>query len=357
MYRSDHRPVIRHQFRWGAVALALVLTVFSLVARAEEKPAFQVHKQIPWASPDNIPLTLDIYVPTAGEGPYPVVVIYHGGGWLINDNSPMNAMSEYIAAKGGYVVANMNYRLLPDNNNTTTLNQMVEDVFGGLLWVKEHIAEYGGDPKRVAITGDSAGGHLASMILTRGRDLSSQGFADKRLGFNPTYLPKGKTAEQVAAQDGLAVQAAVISYGAFDLYAAVQAGFEKPENIFWHLAQAKARGIFGDTINITDHPDHYRAVSPIYHVPKAADYRLPPQFLHVAETDKVTTPESIRAYAKVLEDAGQPVQVKVYPGRNHAFLDGGCNEHLGTCFDKDAPEVLDDMLSFLDGVLKTAKSR
>ena len=57
-------------------------------------------------------------------------------------------------AEGEFVVANMNYRLLGDQNNTVTMNQIIEDVFGGLLWVKENIAQYSGDPTRVAITGD-----------------------------------------------------------------------------------------------------------------------------------------------------------------------------------------------------------
>ena len=150
--------------------LSLLLAVFASLALADTEPhAFQTHKAVEWAKPEGIPLTLDIYVPKTGKKSYPVLVIYHGGGWLINDNSPMTAMSEYIASHGEFVVANMNYRLLPDNDNTTTLNQMVEDAFGGLLWVKDNIARYGGDPTRIAITGDSAGGHLTAMILMGGR--------------------------------------------------------------------------------------------------------------------------------------------------------------------------------------------
>ena len=57
---------------------------------------------------------MDIYVPDSGKKSYPVVVIYHGGGWLINNNSIMNSMAEYLASKGEFVVANVNYRLLGD---------------------------------------------------------------------------------------------------------------------------------------------------------------------------------------------------------------------------------------------------
>ncbi|RYZ80233.1 MAG: alpha/beta hydrolase, partial [Moraxellaceae bacterium] len=187
-------------------------SLFALVSFAQAHE-FTVHKNITWASPKNFALTADIYVPSTGKAKYPVLVIYHGGGWLINNNSVMNSMSEYVASHGEFVVANMNYRLLPDNNNTTTMNEIVEDAFGGLLWVKDNIAQYGGDPARVAITGDSAGGHLATMILMSGRNLETNGFSGKTLGFKPSYLPKRKTAERVAKTDGLKVQAAVISYG------------------------------------------------------------------------------------------------------------------------------------------------
>jgi len=330
----------------------LLLFVVGLLACA---PAFaaevKVHKAIPFASPDNFPLTLDIYVPQTDKASYPVVVIYHGGGWLVNSNAIMDDMATALARDGKFVVANMNYRLLGDQNNTVTMNQIVEDVFGGLLWVKDHIAQYRGDPTRIAITGDSAGGHLTTMILTRGRQLESDGFAGPSLGFNPSYLPAGKTAEQVAQADGVKVQAAVVSYGAFDLYAAAKGGFESPSNTFWKFANAQARGLFGDKINVNDNADYYRAVSPIYFVPKASEYRLPPQFVHVGSADKVTPPESAQHYVDLLKAGGQPVEYKVYPGKNHAYLDNGCN-WAGSCFNKDALWPMEDIIRFLNKILR-----
>jgi acetyl esterase len=322
----------------------------SLLMTAAQAHPVKTHKNIQWAAPDNHSLTLDIYVPDTGKESYPVLVIYHGGGWLINTNVIMNSMSEYIASHGEYVVANMNYRLLVDNNNTVTINQIVEDVFGGLLWVKDNITQYKGDPNRVAVTGDSAGGHLTSMILVSGRNLNSQGFEAEVPGFNPTYLPKGETAESVAARDGLKVQAAVVSYGAFDLYQSAKHGFESDSNIFWTLGNAKARGILGAGKNPDNAEALYKAVSPIYNIPSADEYKLPPQFHHVAENDKVTTPESIQRYVDLMNKAGQEATLKVYPGRNHAFLDNGCTEVLQVCFDRDAPEALNDILAFLNGI-------
>lgn len=310
------------------------------------------HAAVRWASVEGQALTLDIHVPQTDRARYPVVVVYHGGGWLVNDNAIMDAAAEYLAAHGEYVVANMNFRSLGDNNNTTTPNEMIEDVFGGLLWVKEHIAHYGGDPARIAVTGDSSGGHLVSMLLNAGRRLTSDGFAGGRFGFNPTYRPRGKPPEQIAADDGLRVQAAVVSYGAFDLYERARNGFETDSNPFWEYAGVEPRGLFGPDINVQDNPDDYRAVSPLYHIPEAGDYRLPPQFHHVGDRDEETPPASVKAYVDKLKAAGQPATLKIYPGLNHAYLDAGCNEVLGHCFEDHAPAVLDDMIEFLDAQLK-----
>ena len=330
------------------ILITILLGCLTLFTNAAE---VKVHKAIPFANPDSFPLTLDIHVPQTGKKNYPVVVIYHGGGWLVNNNSIMNDLATSLARDGEFVVANMNYRLLGDQQNTVTMNQIIEDVFGGLLWVKDHIAEYNGDPKRIAITGDSAGGHLTTMILTRGRQLESDGFAGPSLGFKPSYLPAGKTAEQVAKEDGLKVQAAVVSYGAFDLYKTAKGDFETANNIFWKFANAEARGIFGNKINTNDNADYYKAVSPIYFVPTATEYPLPPQFVHVGSLDKTTPPEAAKGYVDLLKAGKQPVEYKVYPGKNHAFLDNGCN-WANSCFDKDAVEPVKDIIEFLQKTLK-----
>ncbi len=342
-------------FRYCVVVIALLLPLVSQAAELKTKHAFETHKNITWAEPDNMPLTLDIYVPKTGKKNYPVLVIYHGGGWLINNNSIMNTMSEYVAGNSEYVVVNTNYRLLGDNNNSVHINQIVEDAMGSLLWVKEHIANYKGDPARVAITGDSAGGQLSAMVLLNSRKLESDGFAGKTLGFKPTYLPKGKTAEKIAKRDGLRVQAAVISYAAFDLYKAAQNGFETSSNIFWKLGNATPRGLFGDGISVDKNPEFYKAVSPMYNIPTRAQYQLPPQFVHVGSTDATTPPASSQQYVDALKAAGQPVEFKIYEGRNHAFLDNGCNEFLKVCFDRDAPEPLNDIIHFLDAIFWPAR--
>ena len=170
---------------------------------------YTVAKDILWASPGGFDLTMDIYTPKSGRNLYPVVVIFHGGGWLIRNKSIMDQMSKYLVTNGEYVVCNVNYRLLADKGNTINLNQIIEDVFGSILWIKENIINKKEDKKKLAVTGDSAGVHLSAMIVNMGTRLSSKGFTTTSQGFNPTYIPEGKTAEEVAKENGLEVQAAI----------------------------------------------------------------------------------------------------------------------------------------------------
>jgi acetyl esterase/lipase len=315
---------------------------------------FDVKKydNILFASPDGFDLTMDIYVPQTIKENYPVLVIWHGGGWLINNETIMDDMASYVATKGEYVVCNVNYRLLGDLENTVTLNSIVEDVFGSLLWIKHHIEQYSGDPNRIGITGDSAGGHLSSMVLTHGRMLESDGFEGNSFGFTPSWMPEGKTAEEIAVEDGLKVQAAVISYGAFNMLDRAMSGFETTANGFWAWAGVTPRGIFGDDFNLNEHPERYRAVSPYHNIPTIEEYKLPPQLHHVGDLDAITPMTMIRAYVTLMEEAGQPIEMKVFEQFNHAYLDSGCNEYLQSCFSTHGIPALEEIIPFLDMHLK-----
>ena len=126
----------------------LILSSLSLLLSGTAKPEplsnddpskYIITKDVLWASPGGFDLTMDIYTPNSGKDSYPVVVIFHGGGWLIRNKSIMDQMSKYLVTNSEYVICNVNYRLLSDNNNTINLNQIVEDVFGSILWIKDNI--------------------------------------------------------------------------------------------------------------------------------------------------------------------------------------------------------------------------
>jgi len=340
--------VIMNKMKYIFVTALLIIST-SLFAQPVE---YEKYDNVLFASPEDFDLTMDIYVPQTGKDSYPVLIIWHGGGWLINNETIMDEMAAYVASEGEYIVCNVNYRLLGDQDNTVTINEIVEDVFGSLLWIKYHIAEYGGDPNRIGITGDSAGGHLSSMVLTHGRMLESDGFDGESYGFTPSWLPEGITSEEIAEKDELKVQAAVISYGAFNINTRAMSGFETSANGFWQWAGVRARGLFGDDFNMTTNPEMYNAVSPYHNIPNYEDYALPPQYHHVGDLDTTTPESSIREYVTLMEQAGQPVELRVFERFNHAYLDSGCNEYFKSCFETHAIPALETIIPFLDKHLK-----
>jgi acetyl esterase/lipase len=311
---------------------------------------YNLVKDVLWASPDGFDLTMDIYTPTSDEETYPIVVMFHGGGWLINDKSIMDQAAAYLATNSNYVVCNVNYRLLSDNDNSVKLNEIVNDAFGAVLWIKDNIAEYKGDSTRIAVTGDSAGAHLSAMIVNMGDRLSSEDFSLKSLRFTPSYLPEAKSAENVAEKNGLAVQAAVLNYGVYDLNQAAVSGFESMMNPFWIASGTFWRGVFGEAFNVVEHPSLYQALSPTHNIPHASDRSLPPQLLTVGSEDPVVTPASVKSYTGLLQSAGHPARYWEYQSRSHAFLDSGSNAILGSSFEADAPKALNVMIEFLDEI-------
>ena len=327
-----------------AIRLALAQTEIAITS-------YDKASEVLWASPDGFDLTMDIYTPNNGQVSYPVIVMFHGGGWLINNQSIMDQSCDYLATHGNYVVCNVNYRLLGDMENSVTMDEIIEDAMGAILWVKHHISNYKGDPDRIIVTGDSAGGHLATVITLQGTQLNSGGFDKGPDGFHPSWLPKGKTCEEIALENGMEVQAAIISYGAFNLYEACKHGFESAGNIFWTLSNVEPRGIFGNEVNSTDHPEYYQKVSPYYQISNPTVLELPPMLFTVGDKDNTTTPTSIKSFIKKLNEAGYyDTLYWEHKNRPHAFLDSGSNPYLGIQFEKDAPPALDVMLAFLNGI-------
>ena len=314
-----------------------------------DQSKYEVYKDIVWVSKENFDLSLDIYVPNSSLKKLPVLLIFHGGGWLIRDKSIMDQMAQYIASKSEIIVCNINYRLLSDLNNTVKMNEIIEDVFGSLLWVKNNIHLYKGDATQVAVTGDSAGGHLASMIVNSGDRISLNNNFAESLKFTPTFIPK-ESKEKILEQ--MQVKASILSYGAFDIYAGANDGFETYKNPFWSFSRSTPRKIFGEGFDHVNNPEMYKAVSPLYNIPEAKKKILPPQMLLVGSNDRLTTPESVKDYFNALQAKGHQAYYWEYPGKGHAFLDSGKNYFLGTNFERDAPEALDKMINFLNSVFK-----
>lgn len=311
----------------------------------------QVHENLRWTEVDGRVLLLDIYQPVSAT-PLPVVLMFHGGGWLINDKSIMQQSAAYLARHGGFVVVNTDYRLLGEQQNQIGLDQIVSDALGALVWVKQHIGRYGGDPNRLAVTGDSAGGHLAAMALLASRRLAdTSAYIAPWPAFTPSYLPAGQRAYELATTDALRVQAAVLSYPVLDLEQRARRGFENASNGFWQWGNASARGLFGNKVNVWQHPLFYRAASPQHLLPAQREYRLAPQLIQVGMLDTTTPVSGAQRYVQALQQAGQPVTLQLYPGLGHAYLDNACPRSVGVCAQPRATAPLDEMIVFLRQVL------
>ena len=105
------------------------------------------------------------YTPIAGTGPKPVIVYYHGGGWVIADLNTYEAGAMALAERTGAIVVSVAYRLAPE----AKFPAQHEDSFAAYQWVVENAAQIGGDPARIATAGESAGGNLALAVAVMAR--------------------------------------------------------------------------------------------------------------------------------------------------------------------------------------------
>jgi acetyl esterase len=110
-------------------------------------------------------LPIRVYTPE-GEGPFPCLAYFHGGGWVFGDIEMTNAACRTLSARTGCVVVSVEYRLAPEHKYPAPL----DDCFAATKWIAEYGAEIGVDGSRLAVGGDSAGGNLAAAVSLRARE-------------------------------------------------------------------------------------------------------------------------------------------------------------------------------------------
>jgi acetyl esterase len=125
--------------------------------------AAELRTDIEFAKPGGVPLTLDAWVPE-GNGPFPTVIIVHGGGWVNGTKTSYVPPLFEPLSKGGFAWFTINYRLAPQYPHPAAL----EDVNAAIRWVKKNAKTYKADPNRIALVGESAGGHLVSLAAAMG---------------------------------------------------------------------------------------------------------------------------------------------------------------------------------------------
>ncbi len=148
------------------LAVALAAAIAPLSSRAAGTGG-TLTKDIEYANVDGESLRLDAYVPD-GPGPFPTVILVHGGGWNTGDksggrNKGLTTPMDEPLSRGGFTWFEINYRLAPKHPYPAG----IEDVETAIRWVKAHVTDYRVDPTRIALLGESAGGNLVDLAATR----------------------------------------------------------------------------------------------------------------------------------------------------------------------------------------------
>jgi acetyl esterase len=224
------------------------------------------------------PIPVRIYIP---EGPAikPVLVYFHGGGWVIGNITTTDAACRSLANQAGCVVVSVDYRLAPEHKFPAA----PEDCYAAVCWVAENAAALGVNPGQVAVGGDSAGGNLAAVVSLMARDRGGPAIGFQLLVY-PVTDYNLETASYQENAEGYFLTRSMMAW-------------------FWqHYLTNEAEG------------RHWMA-SPL----RAESLQgLPPALVITAEFDPLR--DEGEAYAQRLEEAGVPVVARRYPGMIHAFF-------------------------------------
>ncbi|GAB0119668.1 alpha/beta hydrolase [Acidisoma sp. 7E03] len=233
---------------------------------------------------------LDLYAPKKAHDA-PVVVFFYGGSWQWGSKAMYRFVGAALAARGVVTII-PDYRVYPE----VRFPEFLRDGAAAVAWAHDHAAAYGGDPSRLVLMGHSAGAYIAAM-----------------LALNPAWLaPHGLSpAHDIAGFVGLA--------GPYD---------------FLPLTDPTLKTIFGP-------PATLARTQPITFVTPHA----PPAFLAAGRGDQTVDPGNTTRLAARLTQAGDQVEVRLYPGLDHRTLIGAVSPWLSLL-----GPVLTDCLTFIHGL-------
>ena len=124
-----------------------------------DKPAVAIAYELAIPT-DHGPLPCRFYRPTKDKSPCPIMVYYHGGGFMLGSLELYDTTCRRLAVRSGCAVLSVGYRLAPE----TQFPGAVEDAYAAALWASRNAARLGADPARLVLAGDSAGGNLAAVV-------------------------------------------------------------------------------------------------------------------------------------------------------------------------------------------------
>jgi acetyl esterase len=225
------------------------------------------------------PLRIRLYTPR-GKGPFPLLVFFHGSGFVLCSLDTHDGMCRNLCAGAGCVVASVGYRLAPEYKFPAG----IDDCLHATRWAAAHVAELGADSARIAVAGDSAGANMAAVTALRVRD-----------------------------EGGPALCAQLLLYPVTDYYSPGTPSYEE---------NAEGYGLTRDTMKWFW--DHYLSEASQGAHPHASPLRatdlsgLPPALVITAEYDPLR--DEGERYAEKLRAAGVQVAMSRYDGVNHGFM-------------------------------------
>lgn len=259
----------------------------------EARASYRDRRSVTQPAPPEVALVRDLlagavplrlYRP-AGSGTgqvLPVLVFFHGGGWVIGDLETHDTLCRHLASGSGCAVVAVDYRLAPEH----PFPAAVEDAVAATRWVRQHAAELALDPRRIAVGGDSAGGNLAAVVALTARDEGEPSLAFQLLLY-PSTDQRRLTASHRTRSEGYLLTNDTMNY------------------FHDHYMGGKQQD------------DDWRA-SPLLHRDHA---RLPPAFILTAGYDPLR--DEGMQYADKLSRAGSEATLVCFERQIHGFATMG----------------------------------
>jgi len=225
---------------------------------------FEVQRVISYSKRDDSQLLGDMYVPT-GQGPYPAVLLIHGGSWAGGDRSYMDGIARRLA-RNGFAVFNISYSFAPKYH----FPAQIEDCKEAVRFMRRSASAFKIDAQEIGVWGYSAGAHLAALLGTMTQNTED------------------------------AVKAVVAGSG--------------PYNLTLYPNDSSTIQFLGSTIN--ENPEIFREASPVYQV----DRSTPPMFLYHGTWDKTVDPAHTLEMKRLLDQAGISSEMYLVRGLGHISL-------------------------------------